>query len=179
MGTLITLAPKGLATNAYGLFSQTVDGPSVGNTLVETSIVGSGVGSLTVPANFFKVGDSFHTKIGGLISTQPNHEITIRAKSGSTVLETTGIITLELATNQPWELELDFTIRSIGATGVIKTNGNFVYNRDTGSYIGKSLGDTEVLDTTVANTLDITAQWGQEDASDSIVVQQLILYKTF
>jgi len=179
MGTSITLAPKGLSTNAYGLFSQTADGVTLGNTLVETSIVGSGVGSLSIPANGFKVGDSFHAKIGGLISTQPNHEITIRAKSGSTVLETTGIITLELATNQPWELELDFTIRSIGATGEIKTNGNFVYNRDTGSYIGKALGDTEIFDTTVTNTLDITAEWGQEDASDSIVVQQLILYKTF
>lgn len=179
MGTSITLAPRGLATNAYGLFAQTADGAALGNTLVETSVVGSGVGSLSIPANTFKVGDSFHAKIGGLISTQPNHEITIRAKSGSTVLETTGIIVLELATNQPWELELDFTIRAIGATGEIKTNGNFVYNRDTGSYIGKTLGDTEVFDTTVANTLDITAQWGQEDASDSIVVQQLILTKIF
>ena len=179
MPTSITLAPRGLATNAYGLFAQTADGAALGNTLVETSIVGSGVGSLSIPANTLKAGDSFHAKIGGLISTQPNHEITIRAKSGSTVLETTGIIQLELATNQPWELELDFTIRAIGVTGEIKTNGNFVYNRDTGSYIGKVLGDTEVLDTTVANTLDITAEWGQEDTSDSIVVQQLILYKTF
>lgn len=179
MSTSITLTPRGLATNAYGLFSQTADGPSVGNTLVETSIVGTGVGSLTVPANFFKVGDSFHAKIGGLISTQNNNVITVRAKSGSTVLETTGIITLELATNQPWELELDFTIRAIGATGEIKTNGNFVYNRDTNVYVGTVLGDVEVLDTTVPNTLDITAEWGQEDTSDSIVVQQLILTKTF
>ena len=179
MGTRIELTPTGPYVNTYGLFSQTADGPSVGNTLVETSIVGTGVGSLTVPANFFKVGDSFHAKIGGLISTQPNHEITIRAKSGSTVLETTGIIILELATNQPWELELDFTIRSIGATGEIKTNGNFVYNRDTNVYVGTVLGDVEVLDTTVPNTLDITAEWGQEDTSDSIVVKQLILTKTF
>ena len=179
MSTSITLTPRGLATNAYGLFSQTADGATLGNTLVETSIVGAGVGSLTVPANFFKVGDSFHAKIGGLISTQNNNVITVRAKSGSTVLETTGIITLELATNQPWELELDFTIRAIGATGEIKTNGNFVYNRDTNVYTGTVLGDTKVLDTTVPNTLDITAEWGQEDTSDSIVVQQLILTKTF
>ena len=162
-----------------GLYTQIVDGPTVGNTLVETSVVGAGIGSLTIPANGFKVGDSFHAKIGGLITTQPNHTITIRAKSGSTVLETTGVVTLDLATNQPWELELDFTIRSIGATGVIKTNGNFIYNRDTGSYIGLALGDTEVFDTTVSNTLDITVEWGQEDVTDSITVQQFILYKTF
>jgi hypothetical protein len=86
MGTSITLTPRGLATNAYGLFSQIADGPSVGNTLIETSIVGSGIGSLTIPANTLKAGDSFHLKIGGLISTQPNHKITIRAKSDGVVL---------------------------------------------------------------------------------------------
>jgi hypothetical protein len=61
----------------------------------------------------------------------------------------------------------------------MKTNGNFIYNRNTGSYIGKALGDTEIFDTTTANTLDVTAEWDQEDTSDSIIVQQLILYKTF
>lgn len=179
MGTSITLTPRGLATNAYGLFSQTADGPSVGNTLVETSIVGSGIGSLNIPANTLKAGDSFHLKIGGLISTQNNHKITIRAKSDGVVLESTGLITLELATSQPWELELDFTVRSIGATGEIKTNGNFIYNRNTGSYIGIAVGDTQIFDTTVSNTLDITVEWDQEDTSDSIIAKQLILYKTF
>jgi hypothetical protein len=179
MGTRIELTPTGPYVNTYGLFSQTADGPSVGNTLVETSIVGSGVGSLSIPANTLKAGDSFHLKIGGLISTQPNHKITIRAKSDGVVLESTGLITLELATSQPWELELDFTVRLIGATGEMKTNGNFIYNRNTGSYIGKALGDTEIFDTTTANTLDVTAEWDQEDTSDSIIVQQLILYKTF
>jgi hypothetical protein len=159
MGTSITLTPRGLATNAYGLFSQIADGPSVGNTLIETSIVGSGIGSLTIPANTLKAGDSFHLKIGGLISTQPNHKITIRAKSDGVVL--------------------DFTVRSIGATGEIKTNGNFIYNRNTGSYIGIALGDTQIFDTTTANTLDITVEWDQEDTSDSIIAKQLILYKTF
>tara|TARA_R110001632_G_C11200683_1_gene403154 strand:+ start:86 stop:616 length:531 start_codon:yes stop_codon:yes gene_type:complete len=175
MSTFIQLPPR----YNPGLYTQIVDGPTVGNTLVETSVVGTGIGSLTIPANGFKVGDSFHAKIGGLITTQPNHTITIKAKSDGTVLETTGVVTLEKATNQPWELELDFTIRSIGATGVIKTNGNFIYNRNSGSYIGLALGDTEVFDTTVSNTLDITVEWGQEDVTDSITVQQFILYKTF
>lgn len=179
MGTKIGLTPRGLATNAYGLFSQIADGPSVGNTLIETSIIGSGIGSLTVPANTFKVGDSYHLKIGGLISTQNNHKLTIKAKADGVVLESTGLITLELSTNQPWELELDFTIRSIGTTGEVKTNGNFIYNRNTGSYIGVALGDTQIFDTTISNTLDITVEWDQEDASDSIIAQQLLLYKTF
>lgn len=162
-----------------GLYAQTINGPTVGNTLVESSIVGSGVGGLTVPGNIFKVGDSYHAKIGGVISTQNNHEITVKAKADGTVLATTGLINLELATLQSWELEIDFTIAAIGTTGSIKTNGNFIFNRNTGDYIGVAFNDTEVLDTTIDQTLDITVQWNQEDVSDAIFSHQFVLYKTF
>ena len=37
----------------YGLYSQTVQSATITNTVTETSVIGSGVGSLTVPANFF------------------------------------------------------------------------------------------------------------------------------
>ena len=162
-----------------GLYAQTVNGPTVGNTLVESSIVGSGVGGLTVPGNIFKVGDSYHAKIGGVISTQNNHEITIKAKADGTVLASTGLIDLEVSTNQSWELEIDFTIAAIGTTGSVKTNGNFIFNRNTGDYIGVAFNDTEVLDTTIDQTLNITVQWNQENASDAIFSHQFVLYKTY
>lgn len=162
-----------------GLYAQTVNGPTISNTLVESSIVGSGIGGLTVPGNIFKVGDSYHAKIGGVISTQNNHGITIKAKADGTILATTGLINLELTTLQSWELEIDFTIAAIGTTGSIKTNGNFIYNRNTGDYIGVAFNDTEVLDTTIDQTLDITVQWNQENTSDAIFSHQFVLYKTF
>ena len=49
------------------LYAQTVQGPTI-NTVGEQSIIGTGEGSLTVPANWFRVGDSYHGKIGGLIN---------------------------------------------------------------------------------------------------------------
>ena len=166
MGTSIKLPVK----YNPGLYAQTINGPTISNTLVESSIVGSGIGNLTVPGNIFKVGDSYHAKIGGVISTQNNHEITVKAKSDGTVLATT---------LQSWELEIDFTIAAIGTTGSIKTNGNFIFNRNTGNYIGIAFNDTEVLDTTIDQTLDITVQWNQEDISDAIFSHQFVLYKTF
>jgi hypothetical protein len=39
-----------IASPLYGLYSQTVNSATITNSVVETSIVGSGVGSLTVPA---------------------------------------------------------------------------------------------------------------------------------
>ena len=62
----------------YGLYSQTAQSATITGT-AETSIVGTGVGSLTVPANFFVVGDSFHGKIGGKIGDTSNgDDITVR-----------------------------------------------------------------------------------------------------
>jgi len=162
-----------------GLYAQTINGPTVSDTIVPTSIIGSGVGSLTVPGNIFKVGDSFHAKIGGIISTNNNHEITVNIKSDGTVLATTGLIPLTVCTNQSWELEVDFTIVSIGTTGSVKTNGNFIYNRNTGTYEGVAFNDTEVLDTTINQTLDVLVQWNQESTADSIFSHQFVLHKTY
>lgn len=163
----------------YGLFAQTSDSSTITNTTTETSIVGSGQGSLSVPANAFKVGDSYHAKIGGDISAQNGDELTIRIKSGSTVLATTGLITLSPTTAHGWECELDFVVTAIGVSGNIKTNGNFEYNRDTGTLEGFVFNDTETLDTTAANALDITVEWAQAKTQDIIKSTIFTLYKTF
>ncbi len=42
----------------YGLYSQTVTA-TVANTTVETTLIGAGVGSLSVPANYFTTGMAF------------------------------------------------------------------------------------------------------------------------
>jgi hypothetical protein len=165
--------------SAAGLYAQTVVSPTLTNTTTETSIVGTGVGSLSVPANAFVVGDSYHAKIGGVISAQINDEIIIRVKTGSTILASTGTITLEAATALGWECELDFTVAAIGATGSIWTNGNIAYNRNTGSLEGFVFQDVETFDTTIINTLDITAEWGQAKAADEIYSANFVLHKTY
>ena len=40
-----------------GLYAQTALGTAITNTIVETSLIGAGVGTLSVPPNTFKVGD--------------------------------------------------------------------------------------------------------------------------
>ena len=162
-----------------GLYSQTVQSATVTNTTTETSIVGTGVGSLTVPANTFVVGDSYHAKIGGVLSAQNGDDITIRVKSGSTVLATTGALDLEATTSMAWECEIDFTIAAIGASGSICTNGNFAYNRNTGTLEGYVFQDVVTFDTTVDNTLDITVEWAQAKTQDQIYSANFVLHKTY
>ena len=177
-----TILGGGAVGTLFGLYSQTV-ASAVINTAPEQSIVGTGVGSLLVPANGFVVGDSYHAKLGGRLNATGGggrSEIIIRVKSGTTVLASTGIFDLDTATNQGWELELDFTILTIGATGSIATNGNFAYTKDASRQVfGYIFQDTQTIDTTVANTLDITVEWNVINAGDDIFSQNFVLHKTY
>jgi hypothetical protein len=177
---LLTQLQAAINPNAlFGLYAQTVVSSTVTNTTTETSIIGSGVGGLSVPADTFVVGDSYHGKVGGVISAQNGDDITVRIKTGATVLASTGLITLEAVTSLGWELELDFTIATIGATGEICTNGNFAYNRNTGSLEGFVFQDVQPIDTTVSNTLDVTVEWNQAKTQDEIYSANFVLYKTY
>jgi hypothetical protein len=170
--------------NVGGLFSQTVDGPTVTNTTVESSILGTGVGSLSVPAGAFKVGDSFHVVLIGHLSSKNNDDLRIRVKSGSVVLVDTGNINMPKVTNQHFELNIDFTIRAVGAAGVasIASGGQLTYIRDAANAfegLDFSIINNTTFDTTVLNTLTITAQWNAANSLNSIYTEIVTLTKTY
>jgi len=176
----LTAASNG--TVSIGNYAQTANSATI-NTVGEQSIVGTGVGSLSIPANIFAVGDSFHGKMGGLINATGGggrSEITIKIKTGTTILASTGIFDLDTATNQGWEVELDFTIAAIGATGTICTNGNFVYTKNNDRKVyGYIFQDVQPIDTTASNTLDVTVQWNVLNPGDDIYSANFVLYKVF
>jgi len=167
-----------------GLYSQTAAGAAVVNTTVQTTLLNGGVGTLTVPANGFQVGDSFVVNMGGRLSANNNEGLTIRIKSGSTILASTGTIVMAGATNRSWVLQATFVIRSIGAAGVaaIYTNGFFEYLKNASQNLeffnASSLNNT-TFDTTIANTLDITAEWSVASPTNSITTQNFNLYKIY
>ena len=94
------------------------------------------------------------------------------------------MITLPQTTLKNYELYINFAVRSIGAAGVaaIATSGNFTYNKDASNSpdsIGFSLLNSTTFDTTVANTLNVLAQWGAADPLDSIETEIFNLYKIY
>jgi len=105
-------------SNAFGLFTQTSDSAVVEDTTTETTIIGSGVGSLSVPANQFIVGDTYKGIIAGKKSNVNNHTIQFDIKVDGDIILSSGPITLGGSTNTNWELIVDFTIRQIGGAGV-------------------------------------------------------------
>jgi hypothetical protein len=167
-GSVIKAGASGI-----GLFSQTADGTLIQNTTTETSLIGSGQGSLQVSANTFAVGSSYILKMCGNLSCINNSDIVLNVKSGSVILGTTGTIQLPQINAQTFELELNFTVRQIGVSGVadVVMNGELTYiqhsstNLQGHNFISQN---NTTFDTTVDNTLDVTWAWQSADASNRV-----------
>ena len=100
------------------------------------------------------------------------------------VLCDTGIIDMDLATNKPFLLSLYFTIRTLGGVGVasISSGGLFSYIRNGGTqfegYVLSQI-NTTTFDTTIDNTLVVTAQWNTGSASNTIQSFNFVLQKIY
>lgn len=168
----------------FGLFAQTGDSTPVTNTVTETTIIDSGVGTLTVGANQFAVGDSFRADFGGVLNVGNNQTIRIRVKAGSVILADSGVQPISNITNDIWSLSINFTIRQIGAATVasIVSLGSFHYVKTVnGTVEGFSFNtvNNTTFDTTVSNTLDVTVQWGAASTSNSIYSDTFVLNKIY
>jgi hypothetical protein len=171
----------------YGLFAQT--GNSVTATATtQTSLIDGGVGSLSVPANGFSVGDSFRADFGGLISVKPGGDtirIRVTSNAGAITLADTG--NLSVAAINPadvWNLVLNFTVRQIGGptTASIVTLGNLhVVKTSSGtpySY-GFNVVNQSTFDTTISNQLDVTVAWGSTNAANTMYSDIFVLNKIY
>jgi len=169
---------------ALKLFAQTANSTPVTATTSEITLIDGGVGSLSVPANFFSVGDSFLASMSGIISSANNETLQIKVKSGSVILGDTGLITMPSTTNKHFDLRIFFTVRSIGAATAasIAVSGQFTYSKDaSNAFEGADFStiNNTTFDTTIANTLDITAQWGSNNATNNIYSELFILNKIY
>ena len=173
-------------TAGGGAFAQT-NTVTVANTVVETSLMGTGQGSLSVPANTFTVGGSYIVEAGGVMSCLNNETLTIRiygGATGTTLLGTVPTLTISTTTGKWWGTSMYFTVRTLGVAGVASLSARVIYSQtvDVGNnFFGSSFHtlNTTTFDTTLLNTLRITAQWGTASASNTIAQAQCVLTKSF
>jgi hypothetical protein len=170
-----------------GIFAGTSPSVVVSATTLEVSILPSTfVGSNQVPANGFKVGDSFHLVLAGDFGSQQGDTVTIRLKGGSPtpVVLATLVVPLQSSSGVSFEIEVDFQLRQIGGAGVadICSNFDFTYNGGAGNAFRGERGvfqNNTTFDTTTANVLDVTAQFSSNNANNTIQTQVSKLTKTY
>ena len=168
----------------YGLFAQTGNSVSVSATTVETTIIDGGVGTLTVGANQFQIGDSFRADFGGLLSAKNNDTLRIRVKAGSVILADSGPQTMVASVDDVWQFSINFTVRNVGGTGTAEIVSLGVFhttkqsNNNQGGFAFNTVNNT-TFDTTISNTLDVTAQWSSNSTDNSIYSDIFVLNKIY
>jgi hypothetical protein len=164
-----------LVNTTYGLFNQTGSLIAVTASTAESSLINGGVGILSVPANGFTQGDAYHAVMSGVGTFKNNDTLDIKVKTDSTVLTDTGAFTIANAGNARWRLDINFSIHDIGGAGTarIVSSGIFTYTKDAGDAfqaINFGTENSSSFDTTIDNTLDITAQF---DSTDNSITSRL------
>jgi hypothetical protein len=173
-----------LIASNRGLYSQTTDSTPVTATTIAGTLIGTGVGNLSVPENRFSVGDSFRGDFGGLMSAKNGEDLRILIRSNTVVLADSGFQNMGALTNAVWSLSLDFTIRQVGGTGVasVVTFSNFLFvkqsNGNAEGFGFNNINNTN-FDTTISNTLEVTAQWTSTDPTNSIYSDIFVLQKIY
>ena len=166
------------------MFAQTANSASVSATTIETTIINGGVGTLTVGANQFQIGDSFRADFGGLISAKNNDTLRIRVKAGSVILADSGPQTMTTSVDDVWQFSINFTIRQLGVAGVADIVSLGVFhttkqsNNAQGGFAFNTVNNT-TFDTTVSNTLNVTVEWSSNSTQNSIYSDIFVLNKIY
>lgn len=146
---------------------------TVSNTAAETTLLGAGVGTLTIPANFMVVGKSMRLHMSGTVTNTGVPTLQIKAKLGATTIaDSTAFATAVITGTMGWTLDVDLTCRTAGASGTVFAQGQFAYTPTIGTPARASLVNTAVssaIDFTATKLVDVTATWGTASASNTIV----------
>ena len=159
-----------------GLYSQTSPATVV-NTAVQTSIIGAGVGSLSIPANYFTTGMGFTYKTGGLFGSNNNDTIRFRLTNSGVLFDSGALqFSPSVASGRPWNIDVTFIY--IGGTTMI-TNFNFQYNNgaDARGFTAQNTNNT--FNPAVINTLGFTAQWNNASNNNTITTNFGVMTKIY
>jgi hypothetical protein len=142
----------------------------VANTTTETTLFSTGVGTLTLPANFLKVGQTILVKLEGTHGGTANPTLTINCYLGATLIAT-GNFTENNVSNEWLKIEFACTVRTVGATGTVMTQGHYESSEPKIYAVRNGTSTSAVtVDTTASLTIDVKAQWSAANAANTITI---------
>ena len=158
-----------------GDFTQTQK-ITIANTTTETSMVGSGTGSVLYPSEFFVIGKSITVTGAGFITAKNGHTSTLRIYLGNVNLVESTLTMPTALTNAAYDLYFNFTcvgenlIIGQGYTRIMAGVG-----QATSYFRPLRMTADATIDAATSNLLDITYQWGTADADDSVTSTNAIV----
>jgi hypothetical protein len=177
--TINNIRPSG------GVFSESSETVYTSNGGVVQSIVNqdaSASGTLMIPSNAFKVGDTYALKLGGRLTCANNDafDINILSNFGTpseVILATINVIVDGAQTNGWFEIEAEFIVRSIGGVGTMSTNCHYSYYNSTNVSKGYGVDNLIIFSTQIDNDLNVT--FNTLDNTVQLRISQVSLTKLY
>lgn len=135
-----------------------------------------GIGTLTLPANFFTSGKMIEVVAMGTLASASTPNLTTQLKLGTTSMATTGaraiLPGITTLTSGVIDIKFLITCYTTGSAGTFFTQGSVLISSDTTPnqpyqfMFGQTA--TVTLNTTVSNTINLTFLWGTGSSSNSV-----------
>ena len=151
------------------LYSQTDTTQTVNDT-TQHSLVKTGVGNMTIPANM-PVGTTYQLNIRGFHSNNSFDNLVVRIKIDGTTVDSAIVTSGPGVVGGASGITANLNIYSTGNTGKYWIQG--FYNEDGSTNSGMPTTSAKTLNTTTTHTVDVTIQWKTKTASDSWTVTNL------
>jgi len=153
------------------IFTQTAN-KTIANTVTETTLFGTGVGTLTLPANFWVAGKTIRIIFHGTVADTGTPTIRIRGKLGATtIVDSTALTLPTVSGTEEYRCEVVLTCRTTGVGGTVTGSVWFLYDTTASGGEVDALNvtpATTAFNTTVLGALDLTVEWGTASASNTI-----------
>jgi len=159
------------------LFSQTAN-VTVANTTTETTLVGSGVGSLSLPANFFTVGRTIRIRAMGSFGYTATPTVLLRVYAGATNIGGTGAMTLTgAAALNVWKFDAIYTLIALSVANNMygMVNAEWWLASSGANQISGGTAVATTFDQTLAATLDFKVVWGTANVLNTITCNSLVV----
>lgn len=161
--------PAGRMQLRKGIFCCQANTVTIQNTITETSFVGVGFGSTTLPANFLVPGKSIRLTARGTIIRAAG-DFNIRCRIGGVDVLSTGNVTFTGFFTSYLEIHIDIVCRSTGSNNVILQGA---VGANVGIPFGM-VGSPVTIDITQELTMDLTGEWSVANAGNIATCSVLI-----
>jgi hypothetical protein len=155
----ITGSPGGLTVNLVGcMYTQTSATATSGTSA--SSWLGTGIGTLTFPANYLVPGKTIRIRAGGIFTTAATPgTVSLAFGLGATTINQTAVTPTPSLTVS-FEFELILTVRTVGSSGTMGYYGKLVYPSGSApaaaDYLFGQICSSTNIDTTASNTITLS-----------------------
>lgn len=158
-GTVLNNVSK----NIFIATATTTYTQSIAGVQADTTLFGTGLGSLTLGANSVVVGDEYQVRLKGYLNITTTGTFTLKIKIGSTTIATQSAIVIAAPkSNTLIDLDFCFTPRTIGASGTVFGQGSCLISvggTSTPVFSQLVMTGAATIDFTSAQIIDTTISW--------------------